>query len=279
MGWEGLRKVLVGCHRNPRWRMEWYVLVLVLSLPSLSQAGCSEQCLRCVQQISDQTSQISDLNSPLSRLTCALECEGALQPDECEEALQLLSDDLKGSRPVRGGEEEEEEGGEEEEDEDEELNLVKRYGGFIKRIEKNKNKLWPWRAENGVQKGLVVEKQREPLLKLLLEEQQRNGNTKGAYGGGGGAARLEKRYGGFRRKFGPKRSMSSAGGVLAEEGSPEQQELQKRYGGFMRRIRPKLKWDNQKRYGGFLRRHFKISVRSDEEEPPSLEDQFGLLGD
>ncbi|XP_017573418.1 proenkephalin-B [Pygocentrus nattereri] len=245
--------------------MEWYVLVLVLSLPSLSQAGCSEQCLRCVQQISDQNSQASELNSPLSRLACAAECEGALQPEECEEALQVLSDDLKESRP--GGEEEEEGEEEEDEDEDAELNLVKRYGGFIKRIEKNKNKLWPWR-ENGVQKALIEEQQREPLLKLLL----RNSLNKGDFG------RLEKRYGGFRRKFGPKRR--SGGPLLDEEASQEQQqqqqELQKRYGGFMRRIRPKLKWDNQKRYGGFLRRHFKISVRS-EEEPPSLQDQFGLL--
>ncbi|KAJ8259052.1 hypothetical protein COCON_G00180640 [Conger conger] len=66
-----------------------------------------------------------------------------------------------------------------------------------------------------------------------------------------------KRYGGFLRKFAPKRSYNS------DENS--QEELQKRYGGFMRRIRPKLKWDSQKRYGGILRRHFKISVRSDED--------------
>ncbi|XP_007233489.3 proenkephalin-B [Astyanax mexicanus] len=240
--------------------MEWCVLVLVLTLPSLSQAGCSEQCIRCIQQIStDQNSPVSELNSPLSQLTCALECEGALQAEDgCEEAVQALSDDLKESRKGEGEEEGEEE---EDEDDDAELNLVKRYGGFIKRLEKNKSKLWPWR-ENSVQKGLL-EKQRDSLLKLL----QRSSDSKSAAGDYG---RLEKRYGGFRRKFGPKRRSSPL-----EESSQEQQELQKRYGGFMRRIRPKLKWDNQKRYGGFLRRHFKISVRSEEE--PSVEEQLGLL--
>ncbi|XP_066529019.1 proenkephalin-B [Hoplias malabaricus] len=237
--------------------MEGWVLVLLLSLPSLSQAACSEQCLKCVQQIPDQSSQVPDLNSPLSRLTCVLECEGAAQSDECEEALQVISDDLKESSPGGEGDEEGEE--EEDEDEDAELKLVKRYGGFIKRLEKNKNKLWPWR-ENSVQKGLM-DKQRENILKLL---ERSNNNEDKVYG------RLEKRYGGFRRKFGPKKRSSSL-----DQGSQEQQALQKRYGGFMRRIRPKLKWDNQKRYGGFLRRHFKISVRSEEE--PSLEDQYGLL--
>ncbi|XP_056129787.1 proenkephalin-B [Lampris incognitus] len=73
-----------------------------------------------------------------------------------------------------------------------------------------------------------------------------------------------KRYGGFLRKFGPKSKRSNP----EDPGSREQEDLHKRYGGFMRRIRPKinnLKWDNQKRYGGFLRRHFKFSLRSDQE--------------
>lgn len=33
--------------------MEWYVLVLMLTLPSLSWADCSEQCLKCALKISD----------------------------------------------------------------------------------------------------------------------------------------------------------------------------------------------------------------------------------
>lgn len=31
--------------------MEWYVLVLILSLPSSTQADCSSKCLQCAQQI------------------------------------------------------------------------------------------------------------------------------------------------------------------------------------------------------------------------------------
>lgn len=152
------------------------------------------------------------------------------------------------------------------EEENQEAQLVKRYGGFIKRIDRNKNKaLGPWR-DNAVLKA-VLERTYEDLLKRL----QRDADMEKR------AQDHAKRYGGFLRKFGPKTRRSSSveraevnqdqiPEQSREEGSDEPEELQKRYGGFMRRIRPNLnnlKWD--KRYGGFLRRHFKISVRSAKE--------------
>lgn len=48
--------------------MEWYVLVLMLSLPSLSWADCSEQCLKCALQISD-----SPLNLLVRSFCCVKE--------------------------------------------------------------------------------------------------------------------------------------------------------------------------------------------------------------
>lgn len=50
------------------WRnkMEWHVLVLVLSLPSVSWADCSEQCLKCALQVSD-----SPLNLLVRSCCCA----------------------------------------------------------------------------------------------------------------------------------------------------------------------------------------------------------------
>ncbi|XP_076840497.1 proenkephalin-B [Brachyhypopomus gauderio] len=242
--------------------MEWYVLVLMLILPSLSRADCSAQCLKCAEQI-------SDLNSPGNRMTCTLECEGTLSSSiaRCEKALQALSDDLEDL-----SEKDLSEDFTAEDTQAPSSDIVKRYGGFIKRIDRNKNKILisPWK-ENTIQKGLFATKYGDALLKLVernvpeLSEDEDEGedvtseNEMGVYDNDLPLNEV-KRYGGFLRKFGPKRS------DFIDEST--QQELQKRYGGFMRRIRPKLKWDNQKRYGGFLRRHFKISVRSDEE--PSL---------
>lgn len=193
--------------------------------------------------------------------TCRLECEGTLtsssELDRCQKILwKHPEDDLQ--EPTAS-------------------NPVKRYGGFIKRIEKNKKTLLtsPWR-ENAIEKGLLAKKYGDVMLKVIERnvpeltedvegEDVASENEIGLYDSSFPLNEV-KRYGGFRRKFIPKRSES-------EEGTG-QQELQKRYGGFMRRIRPKLNWDNQRRYGGFLRRQFKISVRSDEE--PSSYDEFGL---
>lgn len=204
--------------------------------------------------------------------TCTLECEGVVPSsstlDRCEKALQELSDELSDLNPDADGERSAEDL------QDKASNLVKRYGGFIKRIDKNKNKFFgsPWK-ENAILKGLFAKKYGESISKLgqrdvpsITEDDEGDDvtaeNETGVYENEVPLNEV-KRYGGFLRKFGPKRS------VLVDDNS--RQVLQKRYGGFMRRIRPKLRWDNQKRYGGFLRRHFKISVRSDE-EPSSYED-------
>lgn len=204
---------------------------------------------------------IRSVSPPFFEQTCTFECEGTLtSSDELDRCEKLLRERPEGdpAQPTAS-------------------NPVKRYGGFIKRIEKNKKTLLasPWR-ENAIDKGSLAKKYGDTVLKLiernapeLTEDLEGEGvtseNDVGLYDGSLPLNEV-KRYGGFRRKFVPKRSES--------EEETGQQELQKRYGGFMRRIRPKLNWDNQKRYGGFLRRHFKISVRSDEE--PSAYDEVGL---
>ncbi|XP_010874070.1 proenkephalin-B [Esox lucius] len=262
--------------------MEWYVLVLVLSLPSSTQADCSSQCLQCALQI-------LNTDIPVNSLTCTLECEGTLlttaELHKCGKTLQTravgfpeFSDEHAGARSAP----------EWEDGQDASItNEVKGFGGFIKRIDENKNKLFtfPWR-ENGIVKGSyafptkyedLLRKFGERDLPEFLEDDQAAGAENEVVEDNDDAAiNKVKRYGGFLRKFGPK--TKSKRSDSREEGSHE--ELQKRYGGFMRRIRPKLnnlnnlKWDNQKRYGGFLRRHYKLSVRSDEE--PYSYDDFSL---
>lgn len=226
--------------------MEWYVLVLMLSLPPSIHTECSSQCQRCAQQILSP-------DAAFSSLSCSAECEDQLE--SC------------GQAPRRADFSQDEAA---EEEESQQADLVKRYGGFIKRIDKNKNKLFgsPWR-DNLVLKAGALPKKYEDLLKRLEERgadaaEDADGDPEDQV-----LRSFVKRYGGFLRKFGPKSKRSSS----TELDSQEPEELQKRYGGFMRRVRPKLnnlKWD--KRYGGFLRRHFKISVRSVEEPYYSYDD-------
>ncbi|KAG5838016.1 proenkephalin-B-like [Anguilla rostrata] len=246
--------------------MEWCVLALILCMISSIRADCTSQCLSCAQQIPN--SEVS-----INSLTCTLECEGTLSStvelDKCEKALELFSAGQGGFNDRNEQPPSASETGDQQETSI--ANVVKRYGGFIKRIEKNKKINSPSR-ENAYLKGMFAKKYGNSLRKFwerdipeLLQDTQRGDRSsedEAAIYDDDTAINEEKRYGGFLRKFGPKRSDSG------EEGG--QEELQKRYGGFMRRIRPKLKWDNQKRYGGFLRRHFKVSVRS-EEEPSSYE--------
>ncbi|XP_041114474.1 proenkephalin-B-like [Polyodon spathula] len=239
--------------------MEWHVLMLALylSLPSSIQDDCSLQCVKCAQQSQNEVTQINSL-------VCTLECEGALSSStelqKCEKVLQMYSARLFAVNDKAKTEKE---------DQPREppfSNPVKRYGGFLKKVDKSKYNSSP--EQNSNIKSLLAKK----YLYLLRKFGERDipDMLQGTKVRGGALENEDvvfedattvnkvKRYEGFLRKFGPKRSLESG-----KESS--EKELQKRYGGFMRRVRPKLKWDNQKRYGGFLRRHFKKSVQSDDE--------------
>ncbi|XP_048877882.1 proenkephalin-B-like isoform X2 [Brienomyrus brachyistius] len=236
--------------------MDWYLLVMVLSLglPSAAQKNCSSQCLTCAQLI-------SEVDFSFDRLACTLECEGILPPtselDKCQRVLEFFTSST-GLNEMN----------EDNEDtiESESLDLrgtlvgpiVKRYGGFLKKLDKNKifnlvSKKNDYRKAKKYSR--IFRKAGEgdvpdigQLVPQRLDGAELDRDASGKM----------KRYGGFVRKFGGRRSGEEDGrGVL-----------QKRYGGFLRRIRPKLKFVNQKRYGGLFRRHFKVSPRS-EEEPNS----------
>ncbi|XP_078110027.1 proenkephalin-B [Sander vitreus] len=230
--------------------MEWYVLVLMLSLPSSLRADCSSQCEKCVQQLLSP-------DAAFSSLSCSAECAG--QPQRCGREAPGLADFSQDEAAA--------------EEESQRADLVKRYGGFIKRIDRNKNKIFasPWRDNFIVKLGALPEKY-EDLWKTLGERDVDAPLDADDVPEDRALHTYVKRYGGFLRKFGPKSKRSSS----AEQESQEPEELHKRYGGFLRRIRPKLnnlKWD--KRYGGFLRRNFKISARS-AEEPYYSYDELSL---
>ncbi|XP_029995900.1 proenkephalin-B [Sphaeramia orbicularis] len=236
--------------------MEWYVLVLMLSLPPSIHTDCSTQCHKCMERI-----LIPDASFSRSSLSCAAECEGQLESCGAT-AAGLRAADFSQDEMAAAEEEGSQQG-----------ELVKRYGGFIKRIDKNKNKIFtasPWRDNSILKTAAAAPKNTyEELIKTLEERDVDTGDDSPP--ADEVLRSYVKRYGGFLRKFGPKTKRSSS-----QEIREEPEELQKRYGGFMRRIRPKLnnlKWD--KRYGGFLRRHFKISVRS-AEEPDYYSDEPGL---
>ncbi|XP_008411218.1 proenkephalin-B [Poecilia reticulata] len=225
--------------------MEWYVLVLMLSLPPCVHTDCSSQCQRCAEQMLRP-------EAALSSLSCSAECDEE-DLESCAPAPRLA--DFTEDQAAEA-------------EESQQAELVKRYGGFIKRIDKNKNKVFvssPWR-DNSVLKAAALPEHYEELLKRLEVRDAPAAQEPIPH-------TYVKRYGGFLRKFGPKSKRRS----FAEEESQEPEELQKRYGGFMRRVRPKLnnlKWD--KRYGGYLRRHFKFSVRSAEEPYSSSSAELSL---
>ncbi|KAE8574298.1 hypothetical protein XENTR_v10003366 [Xenopus tropicalis] len=229
---------------------------------------------------------------------CSLQCEGSLLPDdEWERCGQLLSSQEEVLEVKR-------------EQElvppmlDSQDMLVKRYGGFIRKPDKNKF-LNAKRENFSKRYGGFLRKytlrdlpdvSSNPEAKLESPDAEELGWFSPTWG----TKDERKRYGGFLRKY-PKRILSQEGDferrrrlqegleagqaiVTGQEIETGQEldlergtaELEKRYGGFLRRIRPKLRWDNQKRYGGFLRRQFKVNARS-EEDPTMFSGELSYL--
>ncbi|XP_067856917.1 proenkephalin-B [Heptranchias perlo] len=261
--------------------MEWTVFVLMLSLSSLHtvHADCANQCSACN----------SVLDSSIKPLTCTLECEGIMlstkEWEKCDKALHPYNPDLLGiveEALTDPGTNEKEDGKAEALLGKQHSSLVKRYGGFMKKIDKSRFYAKALAQQNAYNKGRNLKKYRG-FLKTFGErdapELEKNSQELAAItenlleeNSDIPAAQELKRYGGFMKGFGYKRS--------ADLGDEENQdmELQKRYGGFMRRIgRPRYKWDNQKRYGGFLRRHFRVSVRSDEDDANDYSEEVSDL--
>nr|XP_020662369.1 proenkephalin-B [Pogona vitticeps] len=256
--------------------MEWRLLglALCLSLADSGSADCGSQCSLCALHSQDGEKSISPL-------ICSLECQGVLLSTEawakCRKGLSTFPPFLMEGESKRWPQAEEEEKAEQEGDpsfwEEVSPGPVKRYGGFMKKLDRNK--LLSLFRENALTKGGISKKYdgffqkvggraaseagRDEDYPTALETGTLDFN--GARPDTGFLKEEMKRYGGFLRKY-PKRGSE---GDTAEDGSQELEDLHKRYGGFMRRIRPKLKWDNQKRYGGFLRRQFKVTTRSEEE--------------
>ncbi|KAL4655664.1 proenkephalin-B-like [Arapaima gigas] len=241
-------------------RMEWCVVAIVLSvsLSSSAQTDCSAQCVQCAREL-------SLLHGTFSSLTCTLECEGILSSvselDKCQKVVEYSAGLLGLSErnefyPTKSEMENAlgtSVGG-----------VMKRYGGFLKKVLKKERSLLP---EDAHLKDLLTKKSRNSSSRsgesdITSTEQNTQQETdslenESAVYNDNADINEVKRYGGFFRKYNGRRSS-----VLEDESGPE--ELQKRYGGFMRRIRPQ-KFINQKRYGSFLPHNFKISVRSDED--------------
>ncbi|XP_066482655.1 proenkephalin-B [Tiliqua scincoides] len=255
--------------------MEWQLLLrlaLCLSLATAASADCAIQCSTCALHG-------QDLEKPINPLICSLECQGALlsnaEWEKCKRVLSVFTPFLMEGESKRLSRADEEEKADTEENLSPwELHagLTKRYGGFMKKLDKNK--IFSLFHENSHAKGGMSKKYGGFFRKIGERAASELGTDEDypATLGTGDLGDIEegsdleplkdemKRYGGFLRKY-PKRGSEVA---AAEDDGQGLEDLHKRYGGFMRRIRPKLKWDNQKRYGGFLRRQFKVTTRSEE---------------
>ncbi|XP_042322173.1 proenkephalin-B [Sceloporus undulatus] len=255
--------------------MVWQLLGLAvcLNLAPSASADCATQCSACALHG-------QDAEKPISPLICSLECQGSLPSraewEKCKESISTIT-------PFLMMEEEAKEPSQVEEEEEGHPyswepypGLVKRYGGFMKKLDKNR--IFSLLRENGITKGGITKKYGGFFRKIgeraasepgvedystVLETGDLSYNGEESHTG---SLKDEmKRYGGFLRKYPKRVSEMVSTTIAAEDDGQELEDLHKRYGGFMRRIRPKLKWDNQKRYGGFLRRQFKVTTRSEEE--------------
>ncbi|XP_069809067.1 proenkephalin-B [Dendropsophus ebraccatus] len=267
------------------------IMLLSLSTPHATCADCVSWCFSCALQI-------QAANIHFNPLVCSLQCEGSLTSmtewERCEKILSPAGAILEVSKRDQ----------ERVPTATDPLEVpVKRYGGFMKKLDKNKFFFNNPKRESGIYKGeasMPYSGALRDLLEIPDSEQETEVNDKSEEQSQAWRAKDErKRYGGFLRKY-PKRSqeelqgaeldrrmvldpelgseqgveeVETAQGVETEQGVAD---LQKRYGGFMRRIRPKLKWDNQKRYGGFLRRQFKVTTRS-EENPSTFSGELSNL--
>ncbi|CAL8306513.1 unnamed protein product [Gadus morhua 'NCC'] len=224
--------------------MEWYVCVLVLSLPWSVHTQTSPRCQNCVRQ--------TDSGASFSHLTCILECEETLWKSREWKAGRptniLQTAASTGSNPQRAAE----------------------RSTQTERTGPQASPTLPRLLYNGLTEAHLKNTVALPMIDnpALNNREQQIPEMYGEEEDGASENELEellskvKLYGNAFRHVGPKSRRNNDAG----EGSQERETLQKRYGGFMRRIRPKLnslKLDNQKRYGGFLRRHFKIAVRSE----------------
>ncbi|PIO28372.1 hypothetical protein AB205_0024190 [Aquarana catesbeiana] len=271
------------------------IMLLSLSAPRASCADCVSWCFSCAMQL-------RFTNTHFEPLVCSLQCEGSLSSitewERCETILSPLGTILEVSKREQ-----------ERVPTSADLQEVpeKRYGGFMKKLDKNKfffsspkRESGVFRGEDGKAYGGLLHKYGErDILEIADPDQETEISEESDEHNQAWSTKDEKkRYGGFLRKY-PKRSTENLQSAdlkkrfIDPEISPDQgveeveteqgvetehgvAELQKRYGGFMRRIRPKLKWDNQKRYGGFLRRQFKVIARS-EEEPNTFSGELSDL--
>ncbi|XP_061826058.2 proenkephalin-B [Nerophis lumbriciformis] len=230
--------------------MEWYVLVLMLSLPPSMHTRCSSQCDRCLQHQLHTTTT----TTTFSTLWCGVLCRD--QPGPCE--------DSAGWEDTNHAEEDEEE-----EDEKEEKAPKQVGAELMKKLEKTllaegseeagegSEEAWGGGEEAGL-RGYELVKRYGGFLRKLGPKSRRSDGTEAQ----GWPGELQK----SRRSDGT-------------EAQRWPGELQKRYGGFMRRIRPKvnnIKWD--KRYGGFLRRHFKMAARSVEKPFSAYDERLSQEG-